>query len=267
LLIKESFLICLAGLPASGKTTFAQKLKEKIEKKDHNFKVIIIDPDKIRDKISPDKFDYKKEKIIRENNLEAIKRALKEKNIVISDDLNYYSSMRHDLKKIAEKLGLKYFIIHIATPLEICLKWNKIRGKPIPNRVIKKVYNKFDNFDRYSWDYPIVEYDPTQTQNFNGKTEEYFDRIFNKLINEINTTKKIEKLKIYSNIDNEKLDTITRKIVGDLLRNPIYKSLKNKIIVYRKLFIKDFLNTSFNELEISKAFKEYLEKSLNIKIA
>ena len=62
LLIKDNFLICLVGLPASGKTTFAYQLKGTIEKNIENFNVIIIDPDKIRDQLSPNKFDHSKER-------------------------------------------------------------------------------------------------------------------------------------------------------------------------------------------------------------
>jgi len=171
LLIKDNFLICLVGLPASGKTTFAYQLKETIEKLIENFDVIIIDPDKIRNQLSPKKFDYRKEQIVRERNFKAIYASLQDKNIVISDDLNYYSSMRHDLKEIADKLEVKFFIIHITTPLKTCLNWNKKRGKPIPNKVIKKVYNKFDKFDKYNWDYPIIEYDPSVIHTNNGKLE------------------------------------------------------------------------------------------------
>lgn len=265
MLIKDNFLICLVGLPASGKTTFAHQLKETIEKIIENFDVIIIDPDKIRNQLSPKKFDYRKEQIVRERNFKAIGASLQDKNIVISDDLNYYSSMRHDLKEIADKLEIKFFIIHIATPLKTCLSWNKKRGKPIPNRVIKKVYNKFDIFDKYSWDYPIIEYDPSHNHSNKGKLEEILNTIIEKLIFELTSKRKIEKVSKDSNIDNEKLDRITRKIVGDLLRNPMYKSLKNKIIVFRKLFIKDNLNRPISEGEISISFKKYLEKSLDIK--
>ena len=265
MLIKDNFLICLVGLPASGKTTFAYQLKGTIEKIVENFKVIIIDPDKIRVQLSPKKFDHSKEQIVRERNFEAIYTSLKENNIVISDDLNYYSSMRHDLKEIADKLEIKFFIIHIATPLKTCLSWNKKRGKLIPNRVIKKVYNKFDTFGKYSWDYPIIEYDPSRNHSNKGKLEEILNTTIEKLIFELTSKRKIEKLSKDSNIDNEKLDRVTREIVGDLLRNPMYKSLKNKIIVYRKLFIKDNLNRPISERELSISFKKYLEKSLDRK--
>ena len=173
--------------------------------------------------------------------------------------------MRHDLKEIADKLEIKFFIIHIATPLKTCLSWNKKRGKPIPNSVIKKVYNKFDTFDKYSWDYPIMEYDPSRNHSNKGKLEEILNTTIEKLIFELTSKRKIEKLSKDSNIDNEKLDRVTREIVGDLLRNPMYKSLKNKIIVYRKLFIKDNLNRPISERELSISFKKYLEKSLDRK--
>ncbi|MHA1487012.1 MAG: AAA family ATPase, partial [Promethearchaeota archaeon] len=93
---KTNFLIILVGLPASGKTTFAYKLKEKLES-DFQNNVKIIDPDIIRDKAFPNRFDFKNEPKIREKNIKSVRKHLIEGHIVISDDLNYYSSMRHDL--------------------------------------------------------------------------------------------------------------------------------------------------------------------------
>lgn len=265
MLINDNFLICLVGLPASGKTTFAYQLKETIENIIENFKVIIIDPDKIRDQLSPKKFDHSREQIVRGRYFKAINTSLKDNNIVISDDLNYYSSMRHDLKEIADRLEIRFFIIHIATPLKTCLSWNKKRGKPIPNKVIKKVYNKSDTFDKYNWDNPIIEYDPSSDHSNKEKLDEVLSTIIEKLIFELTSERQIEKLSKDSNINNEKLDRVTREIVGDLLRNPMYKSFKNKIIVYRKLFVKDNLNRTISEKELSISFKKYLEKSLDIK--
>ncbi|MFX0037572.1 MAG: adenylyl-sulfate kinase, partial [Candidatus Hermodarchaeota archaeon] len=45
---KNNLLICLTGLPASGKTTFANCLKDALEKKFIDLIVKIIDPDLIR---------------------------------------------------------------------------------------------------------------------------------------------------------------------------------------------------------------------------
>ena len=69
-----NYLICLVGLPASGKSTFAQKFKEIIEQKSDDNSVIIIDPDIIRESITPGDFNHKKEKSVRKKNLKSIKK-------------------------------------------------------------------------------------------------------------------------------------------------------------------------------------------------
>ena len=58
MVVNQNFLVCLTGLPASGKTTFANKLKILLEQKFNFFRVKIIDPDKIRENLSPNKFDH-----------------------------------------------------------------------------------------------------------------------------------------------------------------------------------------------------------------
>ncbi len=242
-------------------------LKEKFEKTFRTFKVLVIDPDEIRDEISPGKFDFNKEQVVRTKNLDTIRTALKNKFIVISDDLNYFSSMRHDLKKIADNLNIKYFIVHITTPLDVCLKWNNMRGKIIPNNVIKRISNKFDNFDKYNWDYPILRYDPTKLQPFDGKTERIIEEIIEKIANNVNSKKKNEKFEEYSNIKKEKWDIVTRKIIGELLMDPLYMSFKKEIIGYRKLFFKNNIITTLDDVEITKFFKKYLEQHLNMKIS
>lgn len=263
---KNNFLIFLAGLPASGKSTFVNKLKELLEKRFNNLKVKIIDPDKIRENIVPGEFDHNKEQIVRNKSLESVKKALDSGFIVINDDLNYYTSMRHDLKNIAENLSLQYFIIHISTPLEICVKWNEERGKPIPNSVIINISQKFDDFGKYNWDIPIANYDLSKLKDLN----QYIEKLINLFIQNLKIlkarTEKKEFIKQTSSLDNEKLDRITRKIVGDLLRTPKYSSLKNNIIKYRKMYVKTRANTVLSESDIVKTFKQYLEKSLNIKI-
>lgn len=264
--MNQNFLICLVGLPASGKTTFAKKLKKFIEQKQDDFKVKIIDPDKIRNTLTPDEFDYQQEQLVRKYNLDEIRKSLEKGYVVISDDLNYYSSMRHDLKLITEELNLNFFIIYISTPLEMCLQWNEKRGKILPDSVIKKIARKFDNFDKYKWDYPIASINLAEVKNF--------DDILTNIINKITHDREIlygrdkerAKLQQSSDLYNERLDKITRTIVGELLQNSKFGPLKNQILKYRKLYVKMNLNKSLDESQISRTFKEYLEENLNIKI-
>jgi O-phosphoseryl-tRNA(Sec) kinase len=264
--MQKNFLICLVGLPASGKTTFSINLKDFIERNYNDYKVRIIDPDKIRDIITPDKFDYKKEQLVRKQNLNDIEKALKDGYIVISDDLNYYSSMRHDLKLIAENLNLNFFIIQISTPLNICLKWNKNRGELIPNKILKKIKNKFDSFDKYKWDYPIASVDMSKVKDFNQTFKNLMGIFFHSNEDVYDLKTKEESVKQSSNQYNEMLDKITRNIVGELLKKKEFNVKKKKILDCRKRFIRIYLNKSLNESLIEQTFKKYLEHNLNLKM-
>ncbi|MBN1214628.1 MAG: adenylyl-sulfate kinase [Candidatus Lokiarchaeota archaeon] len=163
--LKNNFLICLTGLPASGKSIFAKKLKEGLSRIQNNFETIIIDTDKIRHSLYDKEFNHKKEILVREKNLKLIEKNLIEKKIVISDDLNYYSSMRHELREISSNLKLRMFIIYIATPFNICIEWNKKRGYTIPDNVIFNINRKFDSFQKYKWDQPDYTVDMSKELN------------------------------------------------------------------------------------------------------
>ncbi len=263
----QNFLICLAGLPASGKTTFANKLKIVLEKTFNNLQVKIIDPDIIRQKLAPDKFEPEKERIVRSENLNQIKRELKKGHIVISDDLNYYSSMRHDLKDIADNLNLNFFIIHIATPLEFCLKWNEDRGVPIPNDIIREIQIKFDKFDKYNWDFPEATIIPSQFLDIKDEIK----KLAHTFIERLKYLEKIERIDVkrenHSNLDNENLEKISRKFVGNLLQNSNYLPLKDNLIKLRRLFVKFNRNKLLKVSEIRKSFKIFVEEKLNIEIS
>ncbi|MFW9969230.1 MAG: AAA family ATPase, partial [Candidatus Odinarchaeota archaeon] len=233
----KNFLICLVGLPASGKSTFANSLKIALNKKFDNLEIKIIDPDVIRNQIASKKFEHEKENIVRNQNIEIIRSELANGNIVISDDLNYYSSMRHDLKEIADDFNLDFFIIHISTPIETCIKWNEKRGKPIPQEVISKIKDKFDIFNRYYWDKPIAIFDLSEIDDLNIVIKDFLIR----LEDEMNTRQKVSKKKIIktkADYYNENLDKITRDYVGTLILNPDLGNIKKKLFKLRKAFIK-----------------------------
>ena len=267
MLVNRNFLICLTGLPASGKTTFAKSLKLILEKRLTDLSVQIIDPDIIRYTIAPNKFDYNLEPIVRERNLAEISAELSKGKVVISDDLNYYSSMRHDLKILAENFNINFFIIYISTPFETCLKWNKKRGKPIPNEIIGKIYEKFDDFGKYKWDYPVLKIDVSRIKDLNNEIEDFLDELIQKLSVSQKILQREKSFKNSLKRDNQNLDKITRIYVGKLLRNPKLMSLKKKIIKTRKMFVKLHKNKALKDLDIATTFKKYLEENLSIKIS
>ena len=214
----QNYLIILCGLPASGKSTFAYKFKSILEKVSDQALVSIVDPDKIRKNLYSGNFNHKREKIVRKRNLKNVKKALKNGFIVISDDLNYYSSMRHDLKEIAEKVDIPFYIIHISTPVDQCVIWNEKRGKPIPNQVIQSINQKFDLFDTYSWDKPVTSIDLSEITNLDMNIRNLLKIIEQDIKLTSEQHQKIS-LKKTRNRYKENLDQTTRQIVNEYVTN------------------------------------------------
>jgi tRNA uridine 5-carbamoylmethylation protein Kti12 len=265
-LINKNFLICLVGLPASGKSTFANLLKKALKMKYSSFEVKIIDPDVIRQNLTSNKFEYNKEPLIRNKNLQIIRRELRHGHIIISDDLNYYVSMRHDLKEITDELNLDLFIVHIATPIEFCIKWNEKRGKPIPNKVIWKINNKFDMFNKYSWDMPIATYNLSDISNLSKLIKDFLSILEDRMNSRKPNVSK-ESISNINHLYNENLDKITRTYVGTLILKPDLEHFKNDIFKLRKTFIKRNKNKKLGESEVLNNFKKYLKKNLNIEFS
>lgn len=262
------FLIALVGLPASGKSTLANAVKKKMVEKfkineDH---ISIIDPDLIRSIITENgvEFDYTIEPKIRKKNLEKIRKELEQKKIVISDDLNYYRSMRHDLKLIANNLKIRFFIVHLSTPLKTCLEWNKKRGSIIPDEVIYKIQEKIDKFDRYNWDFPIYSVDLSISKNLDEVSNEILNiiEINLNLLEESFQSLKIKK--VGEKIENKKreLDVLTRKMVSKMLKEQRIQSNGKTISNFRKQFINKNVNSDLSVSELVNKFEKLIRNKL-----
>jgi len=264
----SNFLIILVGLPASGKSTLAKSLKEQLIEK---FGVVeeqvsIIDPDLIRNYFvkNLNEFDYTLEPKIRVENLENVEKELKNNKFVISDDLNYYRSMRHDLKSIAVRVGVPYFIIHLKTPILTCLKWNNERGTPIPEDVIYKINEKMDKFDRYNWDFPVYSIDLSAVGDIDEKSQEILDTINMNLQLKAKTAEIPKKKEIEEKVvsRNEELDLLTRKIVSKIINEKGISLDTKKISKLRKRFLKKNVESSLSNDDIAENFKNFIENEL-----
>ena len=250
-------LIIFTGIPSSGKTTIANLLGKRLEL-EYNKKTMVVGSDQIRTMVPSlaEKFIPEREESIRKLTIYFIEKALDFNDIVINDDMNYYKSMRHDFYGIAIKKGCNFFLIEFKIDLKIALKWNKARGSPIPQNLIRDIRNKSDELGTYKWDIPLITID-----NTNNNPKKNVELIIQVLLNKLdqrqfdNDTIKIKnepgKAEFY--------DKLTRKIVSEVIKKPKFISYHNEILVLRKLILKSAIENDLKEIEI----KELLYKKLN----
>ncbi|WP_456472746.1 L-seryl-tRNA(Sec) kinase [Methanocaldococcus sp.] len=230
-------LIILTGLPAVGKSTFSKKLAKELSK---YVDVVVIGSDLIRESFPIWKESY--EQFIKQATLSLIEMAIKNYWVIV-DDTNYYNSMRRDLIKLSNR----YAIIYLKAPLNVLLERNIKRGEKVPNEVIEEMFLKFDEpGKKYDWDKPFLIIDTTKPINYKEiakKLLEYSEKLNKKEGKE--RIKKVENRK-------DKIDKITRKIVGDVIKKGLDRERIKKLLYLRKKFIKNL-----NHDDVDKAIEEF----------
>jgi len=159
-LTQRPFLIILCGIPCSGKSTLAKRIGTLMEER---FKcaVVVVPSDAFRDMVPNYKAQFEElEHFVHGATYAVIQEALMNGLVVISDDTNYYQSIRRRLVKIAQQCKSGYAIVYVNTPLEVALEWNKGRGEPVPNGVLEEIGYKMDEPGKqYKWDAPLISVD------------------------------------------------------------------------------------------------------------
>jgi len=158
------YLLIMCGLPSSGKTTISRSVAALFEDK-HGVPTMVISSDDFREMLSYSAmgFQPEREASVKSFYEKAIAAALEQGFLVISDDMNYYKSMRSDLRQIAKRSNADYDIVYVDTPVEQAVKWNQERGSPIPSSLIEEINQKFDPpKGDYKWDTPIAVVDPSK---------------------------------------------------------------------------------------------------------
>lgn len=228
-------LIVLMGLPSSGKSTIAKLLSTAL-KDEFDIVNFVIGTDEIR-KLVPsqmEQFDPNLEPLIKDITLNTIKFCLKNNYLVINDDMNYYTSMRHELKQIAEENQTHFILIHIQIPLEVALEWNENRGLPIPQEVIQTVYERFDEPGDYNWDTPLLTIQSNETAPELAK-----DEILSKVLPIITSPYHPIPVQQPSKPSNaEKIDKITRNIVAEFAQSIKDLALLKKVSKFRIDYLK-----------------------------
>ena len=201
------FILALCGLPASGKSELADAIQKAL-----NYKVEIVRTDEWRNDSYYTDWKPEKEGPVRQAALTRVEQLVAEGKSVIHDDTNYYNSMRHDLFKIAIDKRCAFGVVHVSTPLDVALKWNKERSNSqIPNSVIEQINERFDlPGRRYLWDYSIAEVN-IAVQDLEAIMPDIVEVLQN-----LEIAMK-PKPRLVTSTEFELLDVETRKIVSEFL--------------------------------------------------
>ncbi len=181
----------MCGLPSSGKTTIGKNVAFLLEDK-HGIPTMVISSDDFRDMLSHSSKGFKPERETSVKTLyeKAIATGLENGFLVISDDLNYYKSMRSDLRQIAKRSNSDYDIVFVDTPVEVAIKWNQERDSPIPTSLIEEINQKLDPpKGDYKWDTPLAVVDPSK-QSHEEIANTIIDAVLKRLQNPIRSKPK-----------------------------------------------------------------------------
>lgn len=207
----SQFILALCGLPSSGKSILADTIQKAM-----NNEIAIVRTDDWRDSSYYVDWKPEKEKLVRLAALNMVEKLVNDGKSVIHDDTNYYASMRHELLKIALDNRCAFAIIHVSTPLDVALRWNRERADTrIPKEVIERINERFDlPGRRYLWDDPLMEV---------NMANQDIDKVIPEIVDSIEELDiAVPEPRLVSSTEFEKLDIETRRTVSEFLEKHQY---------------------------------------------
>lgn len=128
-------LLALKGLPASGKTTYAQKLVDK--------GWVRVNKDDMRAMLHNSKWSPSNEGFVLALRDEIIIRSLVNGQNVVVDDTNLDPKHINQFESIAAEFMADFEVKSFDTPVRECIRRNKLRENPVPEKVIYQMYNRY----------------------------------------------------------------------------------------------------------------------------
>lgn len=125
-----SKLICMQGLPASGKSTYACQLLAEYGN------AVRINRDLLRTMLHNDAWSAKKEDLTFLASTTLAKRLLEEVGVVIIDDTNLNPRVVARWRHVAQECNAQFEVIPMNTDVYTCICRNEVRDKPVGNHVI-----------------------------------------------------------------------------------------------------------------------------------
>ena len=124
----------LIGLPASGKSTFAQQLNKQIPNS------VVISTDAIRARLFGDEMTQGDWNQVENMVIEHVRLAINYEQIVIYDATNVQKAWRSSFLDKVSDLNSEWVAWWMKTPVNVCKNWNKYRSRKVPNHIINTYY-------------------------------------------------------------------------------------------------------------------------------
>lgn len=142
----------MVGLPYSGKSYEAEKLKE-------NLGAVIHSSDAIREEILGDVQDQTANSKVFEVLHERVINDLKDGKNVVYDATNLNYKRRMDFLQHIKKIPCQKVCVFMATPFDVCVERSKHRERVVPYEVLERMYKQIWIPDMYEgWDYISLVY-------------------------------------------------------------------------------------------------------------
>ena len=118
---EEGFVVWLTGLPASGKTTVARKLKEYLQSR--GLRVELLDGDEVRRWLSPEAGFSREDRERHLRRVAYVSKLLARNGVaVLASFVSPYRSVRRQARKLIEDEGLKFIEVYVKCSLEECIR-------------------------------------------------------------------------------------------------------------------------------------------------
>ena len=148
---KNPKLLCLRGLPGSGKTTYAQELANK--------GWVRVNKDDLRAMLNNGKFSKDNESYVIALRDEIIISSLVQGKNVVVDDTNLDPKHLIAFESIAGEFLADFEIKFFDVDVKECIRRNALREKPVPDKVI---YNMYERYLKPPT--PVIEYDDNKEE-------------------------------------------------------------------------------------------------------
>ncbi|MHA2301567.1 MAG: hypothetical protein ACXACD_11490, partial [Candidatus Thorarchaeota archaeon] len=144
-----------------------------------------------------------------------------------------------------------FAVVHVSTPVELAVQWNKNRENPVPNGVIEKIAERLDvPGSKYAWDRPIA------THNLGMDDPK---KVGSEIAERISSLASIsDEARSSDKLVGDLLDVITRQVVKEFLdENPSMR--KNPLVSKeRRDFLRHAMKQGFSPFETEQQFRARL---------